>query len=145
MFSPSTSAALFISIVASAILVQLSIPAAPAEKAKTPPVVENPTAVALGVYACLRPGPGGQNVPAPRKINVNDELNYTLYLDGDRVKQPGRYEFRDGRMHWLSGPLASADPGEYEGDLHARPAQMVVKFRIPGQLPLTCYMTDEPG
>lgn len=90
-----------------------------------PEVTDTPSAVPTGPYADCAVLEGGEALPAPfvRSLTIQEIENYQ-YLE-----QPGRYAFDNGRIIWLTGPLAGAPPAEYLPDRQSETPRMVIRFQ----------------
>ena len=136
-------------LLAGAAAAQPPVATGEAEKAappKPPAVVEQPKSIEPGVYACFVVTPDGKRTPAPRKIHIANETNYTLFLDNDAVKEPGQYAFGpNGAIDWKTGPLANRAAGKYSPDLHSEPNQMMVQAWVTETAQVSCYMSEQPS
>jgi hypothetical protein len=86
-------------------------------------VLQPPALVAFGRYEdCQLFGAEGAALPSGLGIEFYDVPNYT-FLD-----QPGAYELKASKVHWVSGPLQGEDPGDYDA------AAGTIRFRpvLPG-------------
>lgn len=77
---------------------------------------------------------GSLDGPAPRgwTMQFYEIANYTF------VDQPGLYELRGYKVHWISGPLKDQPPGDYD------PTAKSVRFKPAGpgvSVPVAAQMT----
>ena len=61
---------------------------------------------------CVLSEAGSLDGPVPVRFGLrfHDIPNY------EHMDQPGLYELRDHKIHWLSGPLRNEAPGDYDPD-----------------------------
>ena len=116
----ATFAAALAALLASAVLAQ-----------EAPKVV-----VPEGVYACAN-----ADTAAPsRKVVIENETNYAVYMNDGQELIPGLYAFRGGRLEWVSGPLKGRQPGRYEADPSRGPLAMRLAFVEEGASPYLCRL-----
>lgn len=80
----------------------------------------------VGAYdTCVTSGAPGLAGPVPTSfgITIHEVQNYTF------MRQPGRFELRDGLIHWLQGPLKGQPPGEYVVDATQLPNRTMIRFQ----------------
>lgn len=91
--------------------------------------------VPAGEYrVCTLSEAGSLSGPLPARwgLEFYEVPNY-LFVD-----QPGQYELRGYKVHWVTGPLKGEAPGDYD------PAARTIRFRpnVPaGGFPIAAYAT----
>ena len=96
--------------------------------------------VAEGVYDCQNSDPAAPR----RRVLIENPTNYSLFVKNDEEQIPGLYNFRNGRLEWVSGPLKGKPAGSYEVDGLRSPPRMRLSFVEDLRSPYVCRLPDSP-